>query len=71
MALLIHTNIVRQELMLTYVMLCLKKIHTYTQVNSMKEKTRQVYITNQRKYLLIPVIIKQHRGNNERENKTG
>jgi len=51
-------------------MLCLISILMYTQVGSVQQETRQVYTTSLRKCLHILAIIKQYRGNNERQNKT-
>ena len=51
-------------------MLYLISILMYTQAGSVQQETRQAHTTSLRRYSLTLVIIKQHKGNNERENKT-
>jgi len=51
-------------------MLYLISIHTYTQVGSVQQETRQGYTINQKRYSPTLVIIKQHKVKNERKNKT-
>ena len=57
--------------MLVCVMLYLISILMYTQAGSVQQETRQAHTTNLRKYSLTLAIIKQHKGNNEGNDKSG